>query len=63
MAEPAQKYRHRKTGGVYRLIARGCMESDLAPVTIYAAADGTVWVRPTAEFNDGRFVPIEDTSP
>lgn len=59
-----QLYRHIKSGGRYRLIARGHLEADLTPVTIYAAeTDGTVWVRPTAEFDDGRFEPIEETTP
>lgn len=47
-------HRHRK-GGEYRILKRGKMEADLSPVVIYEAQDGTVWVRPEAEFDDGRF--------
>lgn len=33
---------------------------DMADVVIYQSeADGSVWVRPVAEFEDGRFVELE----
>ena len=52
-------YRHRK-GGLYRIIARGRLESDLTPVVIYQALAGSeYWVRPTAEFEDGRFEALD----
>ena len=58
-----RKYRHKKSGGIYRLVARGFLEMDLTPVTVYVSAhDGTVWVRPTAEFDDGRFEPVDEAS-
>jgi hypothetical protein len=50
-------HRHRK-GGLYRVVARGRIEADLSPVVIYEARDGTTWVRPEAEFDDGRFTAI-----
>jgi Protein of unknown function (DUF1653) len=52
-------HRHNK-GGKYRILHVGTLESDLTPVVIYQALDGTIWVRPSAEFNDGRFTKIED---
>lgn len=52
-------HRHRK-GGLYRIIAHGLIESDKTPAVIYEAEDGTTWVRPKAEFFDGRFTPIDD---
>lgn len=52
-------HRHRK-GGLYRVVARGRLERDLAPVVIYASPEGLVWVRPAAEFDDGRFAPLTD---
>lgn len=52
---PPPTHRHRK-GGLYRLIARGRIEATLEPCAIYASVrDDLVWVRPEAEFGDGRF--------
>ena len=53
----AATHRHRK-GGLYRVLGRGVLESDRSNVVIYDDADGTVWVRPTVEFDDGRFEPV-----
>lgn len=39
-------------GGLYRVIAEGRYESDLEAMTIYDDAEGNVWVRPTAIFNE-----------
>ncbi|MFO0271332.1 MAG: DUF1653 domain-containing protein [Gemmatimonadota bacterium] len=51
-------YRHYK-GGIYRVLHRGEIEADLTPAVIYQAIDtGRVWVRPAAEFDDGRFTPV-----
>ena len=52
-------HRHRK-GGLYRVLTRGILEADESPVVIYDDAGGTVWVRPAAEFDDGRFEALED---
>jgi hypothetical protein len=49
---------HRKSGGRYRVLRRGAIERDLTPCVVYEGADGRVWVRPAAEFDDGRFLPI-----
>lgn len=35
------------------------LEADRSDAVIYDDREGTVWVRPKAEFNDGRFTPIE----
>lgn len=53
-------HRHRK-GGLYRLLKQGVYEPDRSPVAIYDDADGTVWVRPLSEFQDGRFTPLDKT--
>jgi hypothetical protein len=53
LTEPT--HRHVKTGGLYRVIGEGRIEADLAAVTVYVSEKGEMWVRPTAEFNDGRF--------
>lgn len=50
-------HRHRK-GGLYRVIQRGRIEADLTPAVIYDDREGNVWVRPAAEFDDGRFSPL-----
>jgi len=43
------------------VIATGRIEADLTPCVIYVSEqDGYVWVRPSAEFNDGRFTCIDD---
>lgn len=54
----APTHQHRK-GGLYRVLAEGILETDRSAVVIYDDADGTVWVRPAAEFDDGRFAPLE----
>lgn len=57
--EVASRWRHRK-GGTYEVIAVGRLEADLSPVVIYQAdKDASVWVRPLAEFEDGRFTMID----
>lgn len=49
-------YRHKKTGGIYRIINIGIQEATLESVVIYSDASlGTIWVRPAREFFDGRF--------
>jgi hypothetical protein len=57
---PLQRWCHVKSGGKYIEIARGQLEATLEPVVIYRAqgSAGRVWVRPAAEFDDGRFVQI-----
>ena len=50
-------HQHRK-GGRYRELMRGFREHDLEPIVIYEGEDGTVWSRPAAAFDDGRFSEI-----
>ncbi len=50
-------HQHRK-GGLYRVLSEGILEADRSPVVIYDDADGTVWVRASNEFWDGRFTAI-----
>lgn len=55
------KYRHYK-GGLYDWIGDATLEADLTPMTVYRAADGSLWVRPTSVFFqmvevDGEQVP------
>ena len=56
-----RRWKHKKTGGSYREIGRGRMQAaigtvDMDHVVIYQSEkDGSLWVRPTGEFDDGRF--------
>ena len=56
---PPARYRHVKSGGVYEIVTLAQMESDGAEVVVYRPTNGEArtWVRPRAEFFDGRFVP------
>lgn len=51
-------WRHQKTGKVYWVVRIGKIEADLTEAVIYEDAMKNVWVRPLAEFMDGRFTPI-----
>ena len=55
------QYRHYK-GGLYELVCEATLESDLTPMIIYRAHDGSIWARPKAVFFelievDGLLVP------
>lgn len=64
----SQRVIHLKRGSTYKIVCRGVVQSgaplnDYDEVVIYQAEiDGKVWVRPVAEFYDGRFEPIKDES-
>jgi hypothetical protein len=58
-------HRHIKRGSTYTAIAVGTAQTadkitDNTPVVIYRAEDGSWWVRPQDEFNDGRFEALKD---
>lgn len=51
-------HRHRK-GGLYRVIGRGYIESDMRDVIFYRdTIKGIIWARPVEEFMDGRFTAL-----
>ena len=61
------RFRHYK-GGLYELVCEATLESDLTPMIVYRAADGSVWIRPKDVFFqrievDGktvqRFTPLD----
>lgn len=60
-------YRHIKTGDEYLVLHEAINEADMAPVVIYQSLlNDEIWVRPKAEFFDGRFEPMaeyEDQEP
>lgn len=52
---------HRKSGGTYYVLAVGKIEADLIPAVVYQSTyDDKVWVRPLANFMDGRFEQTPD---
>lgn len=54
--DQSEIWQHLKSGGLYVVIGHCLIEADLTPATIYRSLfDGETWVRPTAEFEDGRF--------
>lgn len=50
-------WQHVKTGGLYRIEdVNALIEADCTAAVAYRSlADGQLWVRPAAEFFDGRF--------
>ncbi len=54
---PGMEVTHVKTGGAYTVVCEATIEATMTPAVVYRRdADGGVWVRPTKEFCDGRFV-------
>ncbi len=45
------KFKHYK-GGVYEFVSEAILESDLTPMIVYRAADGSVWIRPKTVFHE-----------
>ena len=64
--ELVMKARHRKRGIIYTIEGSAHLQtdtplSDMAELIVYRCDhDGSLWVRPTAEFNDGRFDLLEE---
>ena len=57
------QYRHKKRGTTYTVMGRATLQAegplDNTKVVIYQSnIDGSMWVRPEAEFFDGRFEHI-----
>ena len=51
--------RHVKTGGDYVVLCEAVIEATMTKAIVYKSVKtGDVWVRPAAEFCDGRFVGI-----
>lgn len=54
-------YRHKATGRLYYVVCEAVAEWDRKlDLVVYRGIDGDVWVRPSIEFYDGRFVPAEE---
>lgn len=61
--EPGRTFLHLKTGHVYRVVTTATIEATMKDAVVYVRVDdlGCVprnWVRPMAEFCDGRFAPV-----
>jgi hypothetical protein len=55
---PGMEVKHR-TGGHYTVVCAATIEATLEPAVVYRSAkDHAVWIRPLAEFCDGRFAGI-----
>ena len=55
-------YRHKKTGGTYQLLSFATIEATMTPAVVYGGrlkGETHRWVRPLAEFCDGRFEPVD----
>lgn len=53
------RYRHVATGGEYRIIMGAWLEKTEEAMIIYLSLEtGKCWIRPKAEFFDGRFVSV-----
>ena len=56
---PGQHIQHLKTGGIYKIICLAKIEATLEDAYVYEAlSNGTFWVRPKTEMEDGRFRKI-----
>ncbi len=53
---PGSMWVHRK-GGVYRVVCAAIIEATLTAAVVYEG-NGKTWVRPLAEFTDGRFTRV-----
>lgn len=50
--------RHRKSGKLFAELHRGALRVDGTPMVVYRGEDGRIWVRPAAQFDDGRYEPV-----
>lgn len=63
LVEIGSLWLHRK-GGLYIIEAVGWIEADLTPCVVYRSfGEAGSWVRPAAEFLDGRFEPADGPEP
>lgn len=52
---------HLKTGGIYKVLSSDAkIEATLERAVVYQSeTDNSVWIRPHAEFMDGRFIRLK----
>lgn len=59
MFEPGELVRHKKTGGLYRIICPARLEATLEEVIVYRSeTTGETWVRSKEQMFDGRFEKV-----
>ena len=52
---------HLKTGGFYRIICLAKIEASLEEAYVYEALfNGSYWIRPQIEMEDGRFIRVNE---
>lgn len=57
------RWKHRKGGEYVVLYGDALIEYTITPAVVYRAVkDDTVWIRPKAEFLDGRFTQIANVT-
>ena len=57
MFKPTHKH---KKGRFYQVIGEGYVEATMERAVIYKNDLGILWIRPSEEFYDGRFTPVEE---
>ncbi len=54
--KPGSKLKHKKTGGLYKVVLLANIEANLEAAYVYESLQThDFWVRPQAEMEDGRF--------
>ena len=64
--DPWPQYRHKKRGASYTVMGRATLQVDgpldMTEMVVYQSnVDGSMWVRPVSEFEDGRFEKLPVT--
>ena len=54
--KPGSKLKHKKTGGLYKVVLLANIEANLEAAYVYESLQThDLWIRPQAEMEDGRF--------
>jgi hypothetical protein len=65
-SDAGMRFKHRVRGTCYTVLGRAVLKtkqpvSDEQELIVYVGADGRLWVRPLAEFYDGRFEKLGES--
>ncbi len=61
--QAGDRLQHLKTGGFYRVLCLAKIEASLEDAYVYEALrNGTYWIRPQTEMEDGRFIKVAEPS-
>lgn len=59
--KPGNKLKHKKTGGLYKVVLLANVEANLELAYVYESMQShDFWIRPKAEMEDGRFELITE---